>query len=352
MNFDDLNKLFAKLQFGGKDRMFLYRKFISFLNQGIPLLDVLGEFYALYSRKNGDPRAVILLDIITRMKRGESFSSALSYWAPSSEVMLIESGERSGNIVGALRQAVEVATAIREMRSAIIGGLTYPVILLLVLAAMMVGFSLGIVPKLADVMDPASWPQQAATLYTISQIVENYGLYIAGGIIGLFVVIFYSMPRWTSDVRKFVDGIPPWSVYRSFESSTFLVALGALMKTGTPLMDSITRLRSLASPYVSKHLTIMLAKLKSGQPNGVAMNTGFLEREMAADIEIYGKVSDFQEAMEVIGREAISSGVEKIKMSTKALGNVVLILVAFYTGWVYYAFFTLTSSLGQGAPGM
>ncbi len=344
---DNLNKKFAQIQFGIGTRMALYKKLMSFLKQGVPLMEVLIKFHELYARKKGDPRAVALNDWINAMKRGESFSQAIASWVPPSEVMLIEAGERSGSIVNSLQQAIEVTEAVKAMKKAIIGGLAYPAILLLVLVGMMVGFSVGIVPKLADVMDPSGWPGPAATLYDVSQFVNNYGIYVGATVVGLVVLMIKTFPYWVGATRKKVDGFPPWSVYRAFESSTFLVALSALMKTGTPLMEAIIRLKSLATPYVGWHLGRMAVRMKGGTANGVAMNTGFLDKETAADIEIYGEVADFQEAMEAIGKESIATGVERIQASTKAMGTVVMILVAFYTGWVYYAFFTLTSSLGQ-----
>lgn len=336
---------FAKMQFGMGPRIKMYRRFTSFIKQGVPLFVVMEKFRDLYGKKKGDPRSIALDEWMKATKAGKPFSSAIQGWVPPSEAMLIESGESGGNLPDAFEQAINVTESQQRMKKAIIAGLAYPLITLLMLLGMIFMFSITVVPQLSEFIPPDEWPGASKGLYTMSQIVGNFGLYLLFGVIGLFVLIMKTLPKWTGNLRAKFDKAPPWSIYRSFQGAVFLVALAALMKTGTPLRSALSKLMSQSPPYVKEHLAKMVNNLANGRGNGESLNTGFLSKEIADDVTLYGEVADFEAAMNSIGQEAIEDGVNGIKTASGIVGNIILILTGVFTGWVYYGFFTLTSSI-------
>lgn len=343
---------FARAQFGTRTRLKLYRKLYSFIKDGISLYEVLKKLQGLYAKKKGDPRAVAIQEWLTRMEQGRSFASALQGWAPSSEIMLIESGEQSGDLAGALLNTVEVTESVNLMKKTIKGGLAYPTALFAALMGMIYMFAVKVIPEISSIQDPALWPDVSQTLYHFSLAVQNYWWAFLLAFLCMVVAIVYSLPRLTGPVRHILDRVPPWSIYRTIQSSVFLVAVSALMKTGTPLMESIMRLRTLSAPYTRFHMSLIIRRMKAGFKDGLAMNTGhFLDTEVGNDIEIYGELTDFQVAMESLGRDVITRAVEQIKASTQVMANLVLLAMGVYIGWTYYAFMTLTSSIAQNAQG-
>jgi len=343
----NIEKSFYKMQFSTVVRMKLYRKIASFIRQGSPLFDMLLKLESKYeSSKKGDVRAAIIRYWIKDMNNGKDFSEAIAYWVPPAEQMLIAAGEKSGAMEDAINNAIDVTEASKKMRSAIVGAMSYPGILIVILFGMIYLFSTQIVPKLVSIKDPQTWPGPAKTMYEMSLFVQSYWLICIIMVFIFFATINYSIPRLTGFLRDKIDTIPPWSIYNSFQSSVFLISLSSLMKTGTALMDALEELRKSASPYTYAHITKMIRRMESGKDNGVSLNAGFLPKEIGIDVEIYDETADFQAAMEQVGRESIEDGIEAIKASSKAMGSIVMLFVGFYIGWVYYAFFTLTSSIG------
>lgn len=339
---------FVKVQFGLATRLALYKKIAAFLEEGVPIHEILIALATQYEKlKKGDIRAKVLMDISGKIENGIKFSDALADWAPATEVMLIKAGEQGGDMTGAFRNAIYTTEAAARMKSTIKSETSYPMLLLIVLACLIYGFSTEAVPQLTSVLDPNSWPPMAKKLYSMSQFVEHKWFLVVAAFFSFMFFSMQSLPRLTGKVRKFLDYVPPWSIYKTFQSSVFLISVSAMLKTGTPIYESIEALNKMSPKYVRKELEKILESLSGGESVGRSLNQGFLEKETGIDVEIYGDLSNIQESLERIGSEAIETGIDRIKASAVFLKNLVLFGVASYVGWVYYAFFTLTQSIGQ-----
>nr|WP_305910459.1 type II secretion system F family protein [Methylomarinum sp. Ch1-1]MDP4523210.1 type II secretion system F family protein [Methylomarinum sp. Ch1-1] len=201
---------FAKFQFGITQRIGMYRKIMAFAKQGVPLFNTLELFERSYlENKKGDPRAVILGQWISEIATGSNFSQALVGYAPEAEIMLIESGEVSGDMESGLDQAIFVTESIKRIRSAIIGGLAYSLVVLLLLLGMIGMFAFNVVPQLVDVVPPEKWTGASATLYSMSMFVKDYGIYSIFAVIASIIVALKSMPVWVGNSREFADYLPP-----------------------------------------------------------------------------------------------------------------------------------------------
>ena len=339
----------TQFKVGVSMRLKLYRKIRAFLRNGVSLHDTFKRLHMMYSHKKSDPRAAALDDWMTQAMRGVSWGVAIRKWAPASEAMLIDSGERSGQIIETLSRVIEMTEAMRALRKTLWSNLAYPVVVFLVLIFMVIIFGFKIVPQMAEIIPPDQWPSVSKTLYAASTFLTDYIIHISVAIFGIGYSISYSLPRWSGRWRAHADCIPPWSVYRAIQSAAFLVALSSLMRAGSPLQESIEKLRRGNTPYVSVRLAKMLAMLKSGVPNGRALNTGLLSNETALDMEAYGEVADFQKAMEEIGTEVIEETGDRIKSSTSVLGTCLLVMTGVFVGWVMYSFFTLATELANSA---
>ena len=343
-----IQKKFLKVQFGTKMRIALYKKICSFIRQGVSIYDMIVLLEEKYEEnKKGDIRAGVLRYWITSMSNGKTFSDSISDWVPVSEMMLVRSGEKSGEMENAILNAIEVTTAAQTMKNTIIGKMAYPVILLLVLFGMIYLFSTSVVPKLTAMKDPETWPEISKTLYVLADFTQHYGIIVILGLIGFATLLGYSLSRFTGGIRDKLDVLPPYSVYRTFQGSVFLISVAAMMKTGTPLADGIDEMKGPANKYMKNHLNRMTRRLATGSSQGKSLNAGLLDREVGMDIEIYDQTADFQSSMEEVGRSAIEAGIARISAVSQIMGTVMLLMVASYIGWVYTAFMALTQSIAK-----
>lgn len=341
----------AKKLLSTTDRIGLYEKMADYLDEGISLDNILltlSQEYLGAGFLGFDSRGVMLYSWFKDIESGIPLSKAMMPWIPPSEFMLIQAGEESGTLSQAFKNAVTATSAVSGMIGAVIAAMAYPVMLLVILIMIVVGFSLFAVPMLTELKDPSTWPSASQSLYTLSQIVVHKWWLISLSFILLVTVVAWSMKNLSGDIRKYLDKIPPWNMYRAFQSSIFLISVSAMMKTGKPIFESIDQLNAASSKYVSSHLRVILGHLNSGSPTGKSLCNGFFSKETEIDIKISSKTSNIEGSMEIIGRKAIKSSISTINAISSIVKTLAMIFVAGFIFWIYYAFHVLTQSMSSG----
>lgn len=336
----------TKLRVGTGERLKLYNKIASFMEEGVDLQNILEQLHIQYEKTNkNDPRAKMLKEWNESISSGRSLSVTMAEWVPPSEAMIIKAGERSGNLANAFRNSVIITESSKKMIGALASEMGYPVFLTIMLFALIYMFSTNIVPKLTAVADPNTWPEVSYSLYTMSIFVQNKWWAVILGIFGLFYFMGWSFTKNGGIIRAYADKAPPYSIYKTFQSSAFLVSISAMLKTGIPIVDAIKAMRDMSSPYVRGHLDVILKRLEAGRPIGKSLNSGFLDKETGIDVEIFSELRGLDKSIEKIGINAIDNSIASIKIAATILKNALLIIVAVYIGWTYYAFNTLTQSI-------
>jgi len=335
---------FLAMQFGGGVRLSLYRRLISLLAYGVPLMKVMEQMLHAYAKRKLDKQvgARVLGIIYQEMRQatgGVVFADALRNWAPDAEVMLINAGERSGDIERGLQEAVFVNESLSRIKSAVIGAVSYPMVLFFILMGLYMLFALMILPKIESLMPVDQWPPLSQHMHTVLTIIRVYGLYILVVVAGALAAVLFSMPYFTGPVRNVLDRYYPYSIYRVIAGSGFLVGLSAMLEAGVKMRDALEQLRGNANPYVTWHINKILQSLSRGESSGSALDTGMFNDETSISLEIFGDSGAFEESMKLLGREAVENTVSWIKAVGQVLttsgvvaigGSLVFLLGGFY----------------------
>lgn len=340
----------AKIFFTTSIRLSVFEKLSSFMASGIPIIDVLRTLEREYSGTNNatDPRPYVMRQWIRKMdEEGASFSSAIDGWVPPSERMLISSGEDSGDIEDAFNNCIETTKASKEMKATIVGKLAYPTILIGLLFVIIALFSVVIVPILTDIAPPSQWPAASQDLYTISEFTtSNWHVVMASIIVGIFAIT-KSLGNLTGPVRTVLDKFPPFSMYRSFQSSVFIMSLSSMMRSGVPIQDALKQMQKVSNRYIKSEINKVLTRMKSGMEDGDAFKTPFFDSETQVDIAVYSETDDIAKHMDAIGRTAIANGVKTVSQIADLAKILSFFLVAVYICWAYYSFFMVVQSVGR-----
>jgi type II secretory pathway component PulF len=343
----DLKKAMLKFNFGLSRRIGLYEKIRAFLEANIDLMATLRAIRDRYAERK-DSRAAILSEWMRALDRGSSFADAIASWIPSSELMLIESGERGGDIASGLREAGVLSSASARNKSAILGSVAYPVVLFLMLMGMLIMFHLQMAPIFEQIMPKAKWPGSAKSLDEISSFVYEKMWLV--GIVGVVLSIWIgkTMGTWTRNPRPIFDKFPPWNIYRSYQASSFLIGLSSLLRAGVPEYDALVAMSKNASPWMKAHLNKMMLTMSLGGANmGRALDTGMLDIETAGDVQDYSRLASFSEAIYLIGGRALEDGIKKIQARMGAIKYLLLFTVALSVVWIYFAAFALETSVAD-----
>jgi type II secretory pathway component PulF len=227
---------------------------------------------------------------------------------------------------------------------------TYPVILLLMFASLLTGFSVNAVPILTQLSPASNWPPMGQALYAVSQFITHHGIWLGLGLVAFFVGLFYSFPRWTGRVRKQLDKYLPFNLYRDFASSMLMISLASLMRSGISLRSSLERTYKHSSPWGKWHIRQILINLSkpSNGTFGQAFNTGLFDQELEDRIQDASERSNPIEAFIHIGVGSIDRMILRIEKRAKQLNNSLMVICGVLLAAMMLAFFSTTMSLQSG----
>lgn len=354
----DFKKSYLKFQFSLKKRIGIYDKLASFLDAKTDLTTSLKKMRDRYARPKGifkrtDFRADILNEWIKGMESGQRFSDAIADWVPAGELMLVEAGERGGELVTGLSEAVILSTSASKNKSAIIGGLAFPTLLFAMLGGMLIMFQIQMVPVFEDLLPVSQWPDTAKTLNSISGFVYHQMWLLIIILVSLAVLISKTMGTWVRSPREIFDKLPPWNIYRSYQASSFLIALSSLLRNGVPAYNCLKTMEKNSSKWMRSHLVKMMSAMSLGGGNvGRALNTGLLDDETAGDVEDYSSTGNFSDAIYKIGAQSLEKGIKDIELRMAGVKNLLLIMVAGSIIWIYLASFGLQLEISDSLSRM
>lgn len=349
ISMDQLKKAYLKLRFTGimglSKRTSMYEKIAAFLAEKNNLNDSLVKIRNRYAQRK-DFRAAILSEWIRGIEHGSKFSVAIAEWIPTSEMMLIEAGERGGTLALGLREASNMSKAAFQSKTAIIAGVAMPVFLLALLTVLLIVFQWRIAPIFKELLPVEKWPTSAKSLDILSGFFFNNAIILLIGLAILTFVISKTMGTWVRAPRHIFDKLPPWSLYRSYQGSSFLIALSSLLKAGIPAFEALQIIEKNASPWMKIHLGKMMSTMSLGGGNmGRALDTGLLDDETAGDVQDYSDLGSFTDTVYMLGARAVENGVKLIK---SRMAVVQVILLVFVTGailWIYGASYALQGAI-------
>jgi type II secretory pathway component PulF len=321
-------RLATLVHFSAKKRVRLYLRLERFTTKNIPLKRSIEMIWARLNR-TGDSRRAVFRRVIEQMDEGLTFESAMAPYLPSAERLLIFAGEDTGAVQKGFAKAAYVAEAVKRMRAVVTGALAYPAVLFVMLCMILWGMATQFIPILLQIAPLSQWPAVSMALYYVATTVQYAGFWILVALGITAFLVAKSLPTWTGPGRAFVDRwIAPYTTYREYQASIFLISLAALIDAGRPDVQAIKQLAQISRPWLRQHLTRMLTSLLAGDTPGRALDTGLLTSEVLGDVEDYTSVGAFDDAVAQIGKETVEDAIERIGLSAAIAKYIMMVLVA------------------------
>lgn len=346
-----LNVKFLKIQFTRKQRTRIYTKLGKFLENSVPLvraLDIVRSHESDGGKKNTKAVVMILDDIINEIRNGKSFSLSLQKWVNDEEVSILNAGEIAGTLHDSIKDILFMFKANKAIKSAL-GGLIYPVALVVATIFFLYIFSARVVPAFVQVLPREKWKGQGAMLGQVSDFVMQWYIIIGIGTTLVLILIFLSFPHLTGRLRVRLDRFVPWSIYKTVKGCAFLIAFSALTKAGVTAPEVLNLLSKFANAWYIERLQATRRKLLNGSPNiGEALYTSgyeFPDKTTIIDMRSYAALSGADEMLDILSRESLTSTVEKIQMQVGVLKNLAIVLMGFTFMFIISAMFNLQMQL-------
>jgi general secretion pathway protein F len=189
---------------------------------------------------------VILSKVRQDVNEGSSFAKAVAQHPKIFDtifVNMIEAGESSGTLGVVLLRLADLKEAQMRLRSKIVGGATYPALMMVVSFALMLGIFTFVIPKLAKIFESMhkKMPPMTVFLIGVSDLITTWWPLI---MITAFIVLWL-FRRWINSAK----GRPKWDAFK-----LKLPILGNLIR-----MIAMTRFSNTMATLLASNVPILTA---------------------------------------------------------------------------------------------
>lgn len=347
---DNINYKEILLILAGKKKIkhSIYDKVAIQLQYGINLKESINSLSKRAEKNKNIVLSYVLNDIKANIANGETFAKSIRKWIPESDYAIIVSSERAGKISDALNLIITLDNMKSELLSEFISGLIGPSILFLSVYGLlyyMGKYALGSILKLitTKITGPAT------LLISLSNFTNSIWIFIFPIILFLIIgLIFYSFPRFSGKIRKELDIIFPYSIYRRYSGAVWLIGFSGLITSGITEVNALKEMLKYSNNYLKERLRSFVIGMQNGMNIGEAMqisNFNFPDSEVVDDIAVFSNFPNFSEKLKLIAQQNINSTKKSIKIISSLVQAIINIMLYAVIIFIVVAVFSLTSNM-------
>ncbi len=270
------------------------QQFLTLIKAGLPIL---GSLQMLAKNQRNSNFAAQLDDVGTRVKTGESLSSAFEAQSgfPVMYTTTLLAGERSGNLQEVLERYVNFQRITLTFRKKLVTSLIYPVVLMVLVTALVAFMFTYVVPQFALLYDQlgSKLPAMTVLLLDFSKALNRNFVWI------LLTIVVVGLGLWrfssTERGRDFVDAVrirlPIFGkIWLKYQVALFARTLSTLLTGGLPLVPSLeTASKSISSRRVSKAVVSSISTVREGRSLAEALTQTKVFPDLAAEMITVGE---------------------------------------------------------------
>lgn len=352
--FEDVSLSIAQFQMRSskKQRFRIYRKLQGMMEMNEPLPTALDRLWRNVSEdgsKPTKPAAMAVQQWLERSRQGMTLAEMMDGWVPSREHMLMRAGEESGNVAKAIHSIMAVDEAAEKMRRAILSAITYPAFIFFLLSAVLWMFGVNLIEPMRQNTPPAVFAQMAG-IASVSDFVRQKGFMTVCIIFAMVAVIIVSLPRWKGKVRAKFDMWPPYSWYRIWQGSAFLLSMSALLSAQVPLRKCFEILLNGSKPWLHERLENARQEILRGRNLGEALRIhglNFPDPALARDLEILSERADVARTIEVIAKDWLEEQTRALNSQAALVRTIGMGLVGAFIAWAMLLIVGISQSVAN-----
>ncbi len=253
-----------------KELAYNCRQLSAMLSSGLTLVKALD---ILCREQTSEKGRLIWRDIYENVQKGESFSSSLELQAgvfPPFLVSMVGAGESSGSLDVIMKRMSDHYAKESQLNNKIRGALMYPLILLILSTAIVIGMFTFIMPTFLDMFESEDdMPALTRGMAGISDFFRTkwYILLILVGIM-IFAGIYASkMPSLRVKMDRFLIKGPGFGkLVVKVYTGRFARTLSSLYSSGIPMVECIQRSSAiLGNRYINEKFETVIDEVKQGE---------------------------------------------------------------------------------------
>jgi type IV pilus assembly protein PilC len=336
------------------------QQFLTLVRAGLPIL---GSIDLLARRQKLPHFRAQLEDVATRVKNGESLSTAFEAQGgfPIVYTTTLLAGERSGNLEEVLQRYLDFQRVSLTFRKKLTASLIYPAVLVVMVLGLFIFLITFVVPRFAELYEQLGTKLPAITsfLLALGKEAQSYGPYFAAAL----VLAIYLFIRWikTDAGAALVDRIrislplvgPVWIKY---QVGLFSRTLATLLTGGLPLVPSLeTAARSIDSRQISNAVFRGVETVREGKGLSVSLAATKIFPELAVEMVEVGESTGALPQMLNSVAEFFEEDVQtNLTAAMSLIEPIILIVMGIVVATIlislYLPIFSMSAGAGAGGP--
>ncbi len=307
-------------KFKTKELAFNCRQLAAMLTSGLTLVKALD---ILSKEQPNDASKAIWQSVYENVQKGESFSASLEMYKgvfPDFLISMVAAGESSGSLDVIMQRMSDHYAKENKMNNTIKGAMTYPIVLMILCIAIVIGMFTFIMPTFAGLFEsPDDMPALTRVMMGFSDSLVNYWFVYIAVIVGAVFGVIYMLKipgtrlKWDKFIIK-GPGFGPLVV--KIYTARFSRTLASLYSSGIPMVECLQRSSSiLGNRYIDQCFENVVDEVKQGETLSASIQRTeifdsmfcsiiFVGEEAGALDTILQKTSDYydEEADSAVGR--------------------------------------------------
>lgn len=244
---------------GSEEMIMFYVQFSNMINAGVTILTSLDTMAKQVENKR---LREVVGGVARGIEAGDSFSKGISRYPkifPPLLVSMARVGEASGKLDTVLSRYAEFTEQELDLRQKIRGALFYPIILLFAGVGVTLFIVTFVIPQFSEIFMKAgiTLPGPTLVLYKIGTWIKEYWYAVGLSIIaaGLGVNYYAGTRKGRPIVDRFKLNLPiVGTLYRKAAISRFARTLGTLVRSGVPILESLSITKEVIQNEVLAHV--------------------------------------------------------------------------------------------------
>lgn len=265
------------------------RQLATLVDAGIPVEEAL---HATAQQTRYRRLRKTILSVRSRVREGHTLADGLSehpHVFSNIFLALVLAGERSGDLGSVLNRLAEYLEESQKLRSTILQGLIYPIVLTTVAIGVVAILMSFVVPKVIAQFDHVhqQLPLLTQLLIKTSAVIESYGLFALLALLVLLIVghLLLKSPSHKATWHRLILKLPAVSgMVTTINAARMLRTLHILSSSGVPLLDA---LRTSGNTITNLHLRQAIDASAKQVQAGSALNSAMSEQKALPPIAVY-----------------------------------------------------------------
>lgn len=257
-----------------KQLMVLTRQMATLIHAGLPLLRGLN---VLERQESNAALQKAIREISESIESGSTFADALAAHPRIFNrlyINMVKAGEAGGVLDVVLDRLASYMEKAQKVRNKIKGAMTYPLVVLLASAGIMIFLMVAIIPKFetifSDMLDGRALPSLTLFVMGVSENIQNnwpVGVGILAGLI-LLIAILKRFRTGRIVLDSLTLSLPLFgNLTRMAALARFSRTLGTLMESGVPVLQALSIVKeTLNNEIISKAVEDIHDNIKEGEP--------------------------------------------------------------------------------------